>query len=651
MHIIMAKVQIVGPKSLFLDAISYLHNLGVLHVENITREVIEHGEESIVKPMEIDVSQMDRKKNLENALFKINGIISTLRGKAPEISKEKKEGIYKEVWSKTLDELLSEVDQIVGGLETKAAELYEKKNALEAQLSLYAKYEPILEKIQPLAKQICTLEGFESMALLVDKQNKAGIDELKEELKRLCKDQCDLVSAEVDENNIAVIIIYNKNYARTVHDFLSLENVNEIKLPNELASKPFDNALDTIRENKKTMPQELAKVLEELEALSSNWHHRIFAVRDILKDRTEEINMIPQFGTTGYTFVITGWMPEKEIDRSKKALLAEFFGKIALIQLEVSHHEMEKAPVALSNPPWAKPFEFFYSFVKLPKYGGVDPTPFMAIFFPIIFGMMVGDIGYGLVILLIAKAFKKASKGDDIFGVFAGVLKLAAIGAIIWGVLFFEFFGDLLEKIFHHYHLPLPPFFNRMELVMPLLVMSVVMGMIHIGFGLGFGVINGLREHQNKHVMEKAGMLGVLVVGPFLMVLGIWIGFFKMLGGIVLFIGVIMTAMGGGIKGVIEIFGMLSNTFSYARIMAIGLAGVILGVVANKLGAEIGGMGGTAMMMIGFFLAAFLHAINIVVSAFSPSIHTLRLHLVECFTKFFEPAESEYKPFKKTGGE
>ncbi|MBI5417317.1 hypothetical protein HZA55_05150, partial [Candidatus Poribacteria bacterium] len=320
MHITMAKVQIVGTKSLFLDAVSFLHNLGILHVENITREVMEHGEESLIKPMQIDAAQMDRKKHLESALIKVNGIIATLKGKVPEITKEKKESIYKEIWNKSLDELLTEVSHIVGGLESKASSLYEKKNALESQLALYAKYEPILEKIQPLAKQICTLQGFESIALLVDKQNKAGIDELKDELKRICKDQCDLVSAEVDESNIAVIIIYNKNYTSAVHDFLSMENVNEIKLPSDLSSKPFDQALENIRENKKTMPEELAKIIEELDSLSANWHHRILAVRDVLRDRDEEIKLIPQLGTTGYTFVITGWMPLKEVENCKKVL-------------------------------------------------------------------------------------------------------------------------------------------------------------------------------------------------------------------------------------------------------------------------------------------------------------------------------------------
>jgi V/A-type H+-transporting ATPase subunit I len=322
---------------------------------------------------------------------------------------------------------------------------------------------------------------------------------------------------------------------------------------------------------------------------------------------------------------------------------------------------MENAPVSLTNPAWAKPFEFFYSFVKKPKYGGIDPTIFMAIFFPVIFGMMVGDIGYGFAILGISYLFKKYSKGDDILLVFSKVLRLASIGAIIWGIMYMEAFGNGLEILFEHYKIH-PPRYNvlgipfpldRMKFMSELLVLAIIMGVIHLGFGLLFGFINGIREQNRDHAFEKGGIFAVLVIGPLLLILGITqnIEILKVLGGLAIGLGVIFAGIGGGIKGIVEILGTFSNAFSYARIMAIGLAGVILGVVANELGVKIGGIGGWGMKFIGIFLAIFLHAVNIIVSAFSPSIHTLRLHLVECFTKFYEPAKSEYKPFKKMGGE
>ncbi len=362
MHVRMAKVQIVGPKSLFLDVVGYLHHIGTLHVENITREINEAGaEETYVAPMVIEPLLAEKKKKIESALIKINGVIVTL--KDTKIDRAKCKTLYKELWNKSFDDLLHEVDLIIEGVKTRAAELYEKKSDLEAKLSVYSKYEPILQKIQPLAKQICTTEGFESIALLIDKENQAAIEGLKEELDNICKKQCHLVSADVDDKNIGIIIVYNKIYSKSVHDFFSMEKVNEIKLPDEIAKESFETSLIKINERKKEIPKELSEISDDLENISATWHHRVLAVRNVLRDKDEEIKVIPQFGGTGHTFIITGWIPDKELEKCRTELLNEFFGKVAIIKLEVTHHELESAPGALTNPAWAKPFEFFYSFV------------------------------------------------------------------------------------------------------------------------------------------------------------------------------------------------------------------------------------------------------------------------------------------------
>ncbi|MFH1288743.1 MAG: V-type ATPase 116kDa subunit family protein [bacterium] len=659
MHLKMVKVQVIGPKSLFFDVVSYVHRLGILHVENITREISHDGEGTILTPMVTEPVLLEKKKNIESILVKLNGIIITL--KDTTVDKVKCRELYKELWGKPFEDLLHEVDLIIEGVKTRTKELYEKKNDLEAKLFVYSKYEPILEKMQPLAKQICTTEGFESIALLIDKENKAAIEGLKEELDIICKKQCHLVSAAVDDKDIGIIIVYNKIYSKSVHDFFSMEKINEIKLPEEIAKESFETSLVRINERKKEIPDELKQINKELEDISVTWHHRVIAVRNVLRDKNEEIKMIPQFGDTGHTFIITGWMPDKELEKCGSELVDEFFGKVAIIKLKVSHHDMEDTPVALINPEWAKPFEFFYSFVKKPRYNGIDPTIFMAIFFPIIFGMMVGDIGYGFAIMGISYLLKRASKGKDILLVFSKVLRLASIGAIVWGIMYVEAFGNGLELVFEHFNIH-PPHFNilgipfpldRMKFMSELLVLAVIMGVIHLGFGLIFGFINGINERNRDHAFEKGGIFTVLVIGPLLLILGITqnIEILKVLGGIAIGLGVIFAGIGGGIRGIVEILGTFSNAFSYARIMAIGLAGVILGVVANELGVKIGGIGGIGMKFFGIFLAIFLHTINIIVCSFSPSIHALRLHLVECFTKFYEPAQSEYKPFKKMGGE
>ncbi|MCJ7744928.1 MAG: V-type ATP synthase subunit I, partial [Actinobacteria bacterium] len=182
----------------------------------------------------------------------------------------------------------------------------------------------------------------------------------------------------------------------------------------------------------------------------------------------------------------------------------------------------------------------------------------------------------------------------------------------------------------------------------------IVIGFIHMGLGLIVGMVNGVREKNRKHVMEKAGLLAVLT-GVMLILANFavskWWPMAAVMAGIALAIGgIVFAGIGGGMGGVVEAIVGAGNLFSYVRLLAIGLASVIMANVANSLSRQMGGSGAIGIV-VGIIVFILLHALNIVIGVFSPSIHALRLHLVESFGKFFEPAKYKYEPFKKTGGE
>ncbi len=276
--------------------------------------------------------------------------------------------------------------------------------------------------------------------------------------------------------------------------------------------------------------------------------------------------------------------------------------------------------------------------------------------------------------MLLALLIKKKLK-DSIFAqTLADILGIAATSAVVWGIIYFEFFGDIplrilkavgfIDKVnFHQFVEKVPhvsfgefmgqPFgfpMDRIESPVPLLMMALVLGIIHVGIGLIFGMINSYREGEMKHFYERLGLFMIFCPAPLFGLLGIIISPFLWVGGLAMGLGIGFAAYGGSIKGVVEIFGTLSNICSYARVMAIGLAGVGLALASNELAVGMGEVGGVVALIPGIFLAIVLHTVNIIISAFSPSIHSLRLHLVESFTKFHEPTEVEYKPFhQKTG--
>jgi V/A-type H+-transporting ATPase subunit I len=646
MILAMSKVQIVGPRRFFYDTLATLHSLGVLHIEDVAKKI--PPGEMILRRMEVDEETETRKKELETLQSRVNTLVKALEpSEKIEISQGERERFYQEQWKATCEELSEEVEKVLSEVEDKTRELAEKKTKFESELATLRKYQNIMEKIKPLAGQLIALEGFGTVALLIDRKYKGVLDLIREEVGKITKNQFELVSADVDEKTTAALLVFNKTYAEAVNAFLWAEKVNQVRLPEEFAEKPFDEAYESMKTRLKELPEDIKKVREELGELSKKWYARLLAVRDVLADRCGELSVVHLAGQTDYTFVIEGWMPKKYMKKLGRTLSKEFGDKVVVTELPVSHEEMEEAPVVLENPSWAKPFEEILNLFGLPRYGTVDPTQLLAIFYPVFFGFIIGDVGYGLILVLLSLWARKKMAKVYFVRVVASMLLLAGAMAIFWGFLFGEAFGDLPARFHLLREVTIGGFripFERSHLLMPYLYMAVGIGVAHILLGLVLGIINALREHARGHLIEKSGFILLLIAAFFIgassmkvLPLGGPVGF------LLLLVSLFLIVRGGGFMGIIHIPSTISNIFSYARLMALGVAGVLLADVANQLAGAMGSI------WVGILIAFFLHLINIVVHSFSSTIHSVRLNVIEFFGKFYESGGRRYKPFKRAG--
>jgi V/A-type H+-transporting ATPase subunit I len=224
------------------------------------------------------------------------------------------------------------------------------------------------------------------------------------------------------------------------------------------------------------------------------------------------------------------------------------------------------------------------------------------------------------------------------------ILILSSFSCIFFGFLFGEFFGNLGEMWWGMEPVTfMGVTWNRIEAIIPLLILAIAIGVFHVFLGLSIGVLNAWTKGDRHHVCDKCGMI-IAITGLIVTITalaGFIPGVLVNLGIVLILMGVPLIIYGGGFFGVFEIMGTVGNILSYARLMAIGMASVVLALVANTLG------GSMEVVIIGILIAASLHILNIMLAMFSPFLHSFRLHAVEFHSKFFEGGGNLYSPFRR----
>ncbi|MDI6871009.1 MAG: V-type ATPase 116kDa subunit family protein [Bacillota bacterium] len=651
MFLPMAKVELVGPKSLLPQTLSLLHRLGTLHFEPVvaseaTEEAAETGQAVAaeeVRPITVDEECKQLRAALEDKVSVINGILESLPPLENPPSDEELERRVKELSARTSEELLAEVDRAIAEQGERTRELSAQKDRARLDLLTLRRYETILEKIQPLAARLEIPPDHQTTAFLIERTHPAALDAIRHELVNLDRVRIRVEHEELDENATAGIVVYPADLSQKIHEVLA-DNVSLIRLPAEFAGLSPQEALTAIRQRTEELPHTVKEVDSELAALARQSYVALKALAAAVRDRIEELQCNSLCGETEFTFVIRGWVPRKDLRRTEETIRTELEGRVLIEERPVDEEKLEEVPVVMENPKWAKPFELILSLFQPPVYGTVDPTPFIAIFFPVFFGIIVGDAGYGLVWLIIALLLRRKFKNNPGVMSFLGIFSAGAIATILFGILYGEAFGDLphrfhLVREIHLFGLELP-FERSMENMMPLLFVTVGLGAFCILVGLLLGAVNAFRGRHTRHAMEKIGMALVLV-SAVLFALRMVVNIPGALGGIMLPVGLVLLVVGGGLMGPMEVFSMLGNVASFARLMALGMSGVVLAVTANTLATKMGNLAA------GLAIAGLLHAIALLIHAFSPGIHAIRLNVIEFFKWFYETGGKRYKPFAR----
>ncbi len=408
------------------------------------------------------------------------------------------------------------------------------------------------------------------------------------------------------------------------------------------ADFPLDALADRLARELAAVRGRLATLEAELEARTASVRPLVEACLVVLLDRVGEVTAVRSGVASDHLVVLSGWLPADAVDEVRRRLEGEVGSEVALVERRRAEAGDPDAPVALDNEGPVRAFEALSTFVAVPRYGTLDPTPLLGLGFPAFVGLMVGDAGYGLLALLALVLARRRWRDRRWFGRLWPVGLTVVVATILFGILFGEWFGHLGHELFGLE----PILFDRQTAVGPLIVLALAIGAGQVGLGLLLGIANAaLLRHRRElagriALLAAVGSVGLLLasgaglLGPQLLpVAG---------GAFVLAAAILLVTV--GIRGPIEILGTLGHVLSYARLAAIGLASVMLAVVADLLGSLV------PNLLAGVLVATFLHALNIGLGFFDASIQSLRLHYVEFFTKFLEPGGRPYRPFRAAVG-
>ena len=460
-----------------------------------------------------------------------------------------------------------------------------------------------------------------------------------------------LISEDQEQQYIS--IIYMKEMEEEISGILKKYGISK------LSFKGLTGSAASNISSRRSGIAEITNKIEELERGLSDMAGRkepielLYDYLIITKDKTKALNNIL---ATERAFYIDGWVPAEKSEKLS-ALLEQYGCHYEIIPPEKD----EETPVLLKNNKFIEPIESITALYDIPNSKEVDPTPVYAFFYLCFFGIMLADIAYGLILATLSFALVSSGKLEGNTYKFIKQLGYCGVSACIWGVIFGGFFGDLITVVsatFFGKEASLQPLWmDPVENAMLMLVFACLFGVIHIFVALGVKAYGHIREGRVAAAVNDAFLWYVLITGLGLLLagetlftgaaeIGKWMSIVGAAG--ILLLPVFIAKGAGKLMGLWNLYGIvgyLSDVLSYARLLALCLAGSVIAQVFNLL-ASLFGSGVIGVIMF-IFVASAAHVFNFLMSGLGAFVHSIRLQYVEFFGKFYEGRGIAFQPFMK----
>jgi V/A-type H+-transporting ATPase subunit I len=662
----MSRVVVAGSKDVISPVVEKLHELRLLHIVNYNGN---QPEFELGKPI-------GKAKEYSEDLIKLRSATRYLdiKNKAPDKT-------YPE------SQVLSEMDNLLNNVGAEVTATFERITAIEAEVKSKQDQIKALTPLSVLPLPLDEYYGYDSLATFVG----TAATPVDADVARVSP--VNEVFTGTAKNATLVAIFVPADKAGEVSAVLSEHGFSETSVPKLEGN--VDSAIATLEGSIKSLEGEMAPLQKKLADMKKQYEDLMLATDEYLSMQTRKTEAPLRFAETANAFVIDGYVPSDQFARLKSELESAAGGRleVQLIADKEADDLVEKGedvPTKMDNPSLARPYELVTRLFAIPEYKEFDPSLLIFVFFPIMFGMILGDVGYGVMTLLVLILLKKRFRTEG-WQQLINIVMIGSVWSIIFGFFYGEIFGPLglwgrimgqlpeaelvhLKSVGLYFGEGVYGSLGRLgplgifpmdrlasNAVLLLIGTSIFIGVIHCSVGSILGILTELNYGEKKHAYFERLPVMLFQVFFAIALLGLVMGQMIMvyLGAVVIVVSIVMMVMGPeGAMGLAHVPSYVSNLISYLRILAIGLASVGLAYAANQLafyvimpmlsgGAKDSSEFTIPAIIVGVLVLLVVHFINFLLGILSPFMHPLRLHYVEMFTKFYSAHGGgvEYSPF------